>query len=410
MYFYKLIFKKMTDNNSMLFLKNVKLSGFKSIIDVDIEFKSGLNIIIGKNAVGKTNFLTFLNNMLGLSYSDLLNFSSRVLFKNGSEIEIEANSEIKKTDLLNSNVFTTEDVNIKISKNGKVLINTNNKNIEEELIKNNLNITTTFIRHGIPKNFYIVDAPFSFKVDKIGFPTELSRQIRNIETPYFIKSLLASFLFSSLSSKNENNLNKEIIRERIINIFDNIEKIKKTIIQYSPIEDIRFNENFNVFLEDDTEQYTINNLFLEFKIEGNWHPFSNLSDGTKRLFYIIAEISYSDIFYSTKSSFGFHTNSIPRIILLEEPELGIHPHQLMKLMNFIKEQTKKKQIILTTHSPQILNIFDANELDRIIIAYAKNSKKGTKLRHLNNEEILKAQKYLENDFLSDYWQYSDLEI
>ena len=45
-----------------LYLKEVHLSGYKSIKDVEIDFQPGLNIIIGKNAAGKTNFLKFLNN------------------------------------------------------------------------------------------------------------------------------------------------------------------------------------------------------------------------------------------------------------------------------------------------------------------------------------------------------------
>jgi predicted ATP-dependent endonuclease of OLD family len=45
------------------------------------------------------------------------------------------------------------------------------------------------------------------------------------------------------------------------------------------------------------------------------------------------------------------------LFMLEEPELGIHPHQLQLLMNYIKAQAKEKQIILTTHSPQVFRHF-----------------------------------------------------
>jgi predicted ATP-dependent endonuclease of OLD family len=39
-----------------LFLSNVHLKGFKSIEDTSIDFKKGLNILIGKNGSGKSNF------------------------------------------------------------------------------------------------------------------------------------------------------------------------------------------------------------------------------------------------------------------------------------------------------------------------------------------------------------------
>jgi len=100
-------------------------------------------------------------------------------------------------------------------------------------------------------------------------------------------------------------------------------------------------------------------------------------------------------------------NELP-IILLEEPELGIHPHQLHQLMQFIKEQSREKQIILTTHSPQVLDVLEPDELDRVIICHY-DSKKGTQLRHLTEKEINKAKKYMKDDFLSDYWRFSNLE-
>ncbi len=46
------------NQESDVFLKQVRLKNYKSIIDAEIDFKPGLNIIIGNNGSGKTNFLT----------------------------------------------------------------------------------------------------------------------------------------------------------------------------------------------------------------------------------------------------------------------------------------------------------------------------------------------------------------
>ena len=141
-------------------------------------------------------------------------------------------------------------------------------------------------------------------------------------------------------------------------------------------------------------------------------PFSSLSDGTKRLFYIISEVFENDENTHVRpTNIGKYEgqNQISRIILIEEPELGIHPHQFHKLMEFLKLEAQNKQIIITTHSPQALDAINSNELSRIVIAYSTSSKEGTKLRHLNENEIVKANEYIKEDFLSDYWLYSDLE-
>ena len=100
---------------------------------------------------------------------------------------------------------------------------------------------------------------------------------------------------------------------------------------------------------------------------------------------------------------------IDKIFLLEEPELGIHPDQLHKLLLFLREQSEKRQIIITTHSPQVLDMLNENELDRITICEL-DEKKGTQFRNLKKAQIATAKKYMkEVGFLSDYWRYGSLE-
>lgn len=41
-------------------LKNIKVSGFKSLEGFSLEFHKGLNVIVGPNGSGKTNILSFL--------------------------------------------------------------------------------------------------------------------------------------------------------------------------------------------------------------------------------------------------------------------------------------------------------------------------------------------------------------
>ena len=112
-----------------------------------------------------------------------------------------------------------------------------------------------------------------------------------------------------------------------------------------------------------------------------------MSDGAKRLFYIISEVT---------------VNSGP--CLVEEPEIGIHPSQYRKILNFLKEQAEDKQIIITTHAPKSLDILEDEELNRIILTrYEKDL--GTKMRHLSKEEQEHAVKFMleESFFLSDFW-------
>ena len=78
-------------------------------------------------------------------------------------------------------------------------------------------------------------------------------------------------------------------------------------------------------------------------------------------------------------------------------------------MNFLKEMGEQKQIIITTHSPIVLDVLEDHELDKIVIA-SINKKEGTILSHLTEKQKEKAQLYMQENYLSDYWKYSDLEI
>lgn len=60
------------------FLQHVSLKNYKSIKDVEIDFKPGLNIIIGKNASGKTNFVNGLDKILNYEYNELLDSESNI--------------------------------------------------------------------------------------------------------------------------------------------------------------------------------------------------------------------------------------------------------------------------------------------------------------------------------------------
>ena len=60
-----------------------------------------------------------------------------------------------------------------------------------------------------------------------------------------------------------------------------------------------------------------------------------------------------------------HLPDPPRVILVEEPENGIHPKRLeevLKILRQLIESQKRTQIIMTTHSPYLLDFFKPEEV------------------------------------------------
>ena len=147
-------------------------------------------------------------------------------------------------------------------------------------------------------------------------------------------------------------------------------------------------------ISTDAKETKVSSLFYEFKVENEWHVWNELSDGTRRIAWLVLSIC------TTSAT----------MILIEEPELGIHPELLASFMEFVAEQSKNKQFIITTHSPEVLNIIEPNELDRINIARYDTEQKTTVIEKIPAERKVLIQNYMqETGLLSDYWVHVNLE-
>ena len=72
------------------------------------------------------------------------------------------------------------------------------------------------------------------------------------------------------------------------------------------------------------------------------------------------------------------------LIIIEEPERNIHPSLISKLISMMKEASKKKQIIITTHNPEFVKNADLKSL--LLISRDKQGF-STISRPLEKEEI-----------------------
>ncbi|MEO5643703.1 MAG: AAA family ATPase [Bacteroidia bacterium] len=391
-------------------LKSVILEGYRSIQHVETDFASGLNIIIGVNGAGKTNFLSFLEEALEMEYYEKLNFRAEFkLIKEKSSLSIIANStsDINKDDSfvsVNSIKYSITD------DKGKKEETTDSTVVKTKIFGGNFYYSSEFIKHSLPLHFPLFTEYFRFSVDfkKGGVSDELFATLFNKDAPYFIQSALASTFFElQRNSKNLEDFFETEVELFQKSLFESFIKHTNSILNiFTPITEIRLSDKIKIWKDVELNKMNVENLAFEFKVGKNWLPFSQLSDGTKRLFYIISNVSATDDYYFTSFGFGVTVEPIERIILIEEPELGIHPHQLRKLMDFLKEQSQDKQIIITTHSPQVLDVLGSEELDRIILCEYDNEK-GTQLRRMTVEEKESAGKFMQKMYLSDFWRYTD---
>lgn len=86
----------------------------------------------------------------------------------------------------------------------------------------------------------------------------------------------------------------------------------------------------------------------------------------------------------------------PDTLLIDEPELGLHPFAIHLLAGLLRSASKNNQIIISTQSPDLLDEFEAED-----VIVADRSEGVTELKRLN-ENGLKV--WLEDYTLGELWQ------
>jgi len=109
---------------------------------------------------------------------------------------------------------------------------------------------------------------------------------------------------------------------------------------------------------DDPERITIlqkadgKGLYFKLRDTDQWVPASQVSDG------VLLVLAYLAILYLPEE----HR---PRVLLVEEPENGIHPKRLRDVLTILRElvgEQSHTQVVLTTHSPYALDLFKPDEV------------------------------------------------
>jgi predicted ATP-binding protein involved in virulence len=147
------------------------------------------------------------------------------------------------------------------------------------------------------------------------------------------------------------------------------------------IEKFILSEAFKERAENENEKYIISVLLDGVNI-------GLLSDGTLRVLSLIIELIDPPPSVTT---------------IIEEPETQIHPGMLAKLLNEIDTYTFGQNLILSTHSPQVVGW---SSPDKINLVYRNHGQ--TIVRKLDEEEIQKVVEYLHEEGDLGEWLYSGI--
>ncbi len=108
------------------------------------------------------------------------------------------------------------------------------------------------------------------------------------------------------------------------------------------------------------------------------------SDGSLRLFSLVTLLNLPP-------------GMLPAVLLLDEPELGLHPAAVTLVGGMIKSLSKERQVIIATQSPLLVDSFG---LEEILVLELQNGR--TEIRKLNPDDY---QVWIEDSFTAgDLWQ------
>ena len=129
-------------------------------------------------------------------------------------------------------------------------------------------------------------------------------------------------------------------------------------------------------------------IVLEWKASGSDIPFnaSQLSDGTLRFICLATLLLQPE-------------ELKPETILIDEPELGLHPYAVAVLAGMIKKAAVNSQIIVSTQSVELLNEFSAENV--VVVEHDMETSEFIRL------DAKRLANWLQDDYtLGDLWKHN----
>ncbi len=127
---------------------------------------------------------------------------------------------------------------------------------------------------------------------------------------------------------------------------------------------------------------------LLFLIEGDRRiPATRLSDGTLRYLSLLAILCDPEP---------------PPLIILEEPELGLHPDVLPTIADLLGQAAERTQLIVTTHSGVLVDAFTESP-EHVLVCERTDG--GTRVRRLDGEKLAV---WLKEYSLGTLWSQGDI--
>ena len=356
-------------------LSRVIIEGYKSIEECDVDLKN-INVLIGSNGAGKSNFVSAFTLLQSILREELSHYVGKkggahtLLYKG-----VVGADSIKMSFAINDYTFTFK---LDVSDDNRLII------YHESFVN----------RKG--QTGYITAKPVGLDESEMMDSSRLFTDDTNVFFSKLKSSAWRVYHFhdtgpTSKMKQSHNISNAHMFFEDARNLAAFLYRLRtvypphyKNILDAVKIVAPYF-EDFVLEPEELNHEY----IFLRWQQKGCEDIFnpSQLSDGTLR-FICLATLLLQP------------PELQPATIIIDEPELGLHPFAITIFAEMVKSAAVNKQIILSTQSVELLNHFEADDV--IVVDRSEN---GSKFKRLDSEKL---KIWLDDYKLGELWNMNIL--
>ncbi|MDO6299533.1 MULTISPECIES: AAA family ATPase [Enterococcus] len=406
-------------------LKKMILKNFRSISDDEqvIDFEN-LTMLIGNNSVGKTAALSALNKL----FSNIPN--ERVLKRSDFHLPKGIQPEdFKKQDLVIEAIFEFEELlDEKNESSPAIPIFFESFIVEgpDSLPKLRIRLEASWedgntIDGTIESNIYFITCPESSEVSDANKKNASRHDLNKIRLIYVpavrdpgkqLKNVSGSMIHQVMNSVNWKDETRENVKKNIDKINEDfsvesgVNIIKKAIQKewHEYQSDTRYTKaelKFNATTIDTAVKNT--EVLFSPTETGREYSIDEMGDGMRSLFYMSLVDSILDVEVKINEEMVkgvdlSFTKEPPvlTIVAVEEPENHISPHILGKLVNKLRDISKKEnaQTIITSHSTAIVKRINPEEIRHFRMDYGTLSTSIKKLTLPDDDTNSEQYKYV----------------
>lgn len=390
-------------------INRLKLENYRSLQQIDFELKP-LNILIGRNGAGKSNVLNFFNMMRRAADENL---SSVILGAGGLSAlrwQGSKNDAVLRWDIEFDNLKNISEV---AYLTGEIVSKGNTYAIQLEEVSRTPN-------SGYDDRFKYLGAYNGIvkylSTTSMGKEGNVSREFDYDNERELMLTQIRDQISYPLLHELRRSISDWVVfrgfgENAIENIYDSqtLEVVSPLRLEADGSNLISIlhmlNNEFRYEIERDQLDSILKAAFADyqrmtFPIVGNgkaelkWQtkhgsfPARSISDGMIRFLGLATLLLLPDP---------------PSLIALDEPEIGLHPKLLPLLAGLLKQASARTQIIVSTHSPQLISADDIDAEDVVIVEQIEGA------TVLNRLEENKLRLWLDRYSIGTLWTMGKLE-